>query len=132
MLSTALSFAGESYGDFNDVQFVRNYDGDTITVDIAGLHPLIGKKISVRIDGIDTPEIRGKCEKEKALASKAKRFVEGALTKAKRVDLINVRRGKYFRIVARVVVDEQDFAESLIANGLGVKYDGGHRQDWCQ
>ena len=42
------------------VRYVRNYDGDTITFDIDGLHSIVGKNISVRVLGIDTPEIRGK------------------------------------------------------------------------
>ena len=57
---------------FNCVKFVKNYDGDTITVDIPNVHSFFGNNISVRVRGIDTPEVRGKspCEKDWAQAAK--------------------------------------------------------------
>jgi micrococcal nuclease len=67
------------------VSFVKNYDGDTITVNIPGQHPVFGNEISVRIKGIDTPEIRSKssCEKEKSRI--AKRLVGERLEAAKSI-----------------------------------------------
>jgi len=59
----ALSFS-KDYGDYQGAVYVSNYDGDTIKFDLPGLHPIIGKKINIRVNGIDTPEIRGKCEGE--------------------------------------------------------------------
>ena len=50
---------------------VSVYDGDTLTVD-ASPWPGFTVRTSVRIDGIDTPEIRGKCDAEKALAVQAR------------------------------------------------------------
>ncbi len=50
---------------------VRVYDGDTLTVD-AHPWPHITVRTSVRVDGIDAPEIRGKCDSEKALAREAR------------------------------------------------------------
>ncbi len=54
--------------DFNNVTYHRCYDGDTCALTIPGVHPLFGEKIAVRIAGIDTPEIKGKCDQEKVLA----------------------------------------------------------------
>ena len=54
----------KSYGDYQGAVYLRNYDSDTIPFDLPGLHPIIGEKISIRVNGIDTPEMRGKCEKE--------------------------------------------------------------------
>ena len=34
-------------------------------------------KLTVRLAGADTPELRGKCEREKKLAREARRFAEG-------------------------------------------------------
>ena len=48
--------------DFNNVTFHCWYDGDTCMFTIPGVHPLFGEKISVRIAGIDTPEIKSKRE----------------------------------------------------------------------
>ncbi len=104
LLSPTLSFA-KSYGDIQGAVYVRNYDGDTITFNLPGLHPIIGEKISIRINGIDTPEIRGKCEKEKYDAQQTKEMVADILKDAERIDLKNIERGKYFRIVADVFVE---------------------------
>ena len=98
----------KTYGDILDVKYVRNYDGDTITFNIKGVHPLLGQNVSVRLRGVDTPEIRGRCQEERELAKKAKGFVAKVLMRAKRINLRRVARGKYFRIVADVEVDGRD------------------------
>ena len=87
------------------VKYVRNYDADTVTFNIPKVHPLLGKKVNIRVSGVDTPEIRtkNKCEKEKA--RNAKKLVANLFKHAKRIDLENIKRGKYFRIVADVIID---------------------------
>lgn len=116
------------------MKYIKNYDADTITVDIPGLHPLIGKKMNIRVRGVDTPEIRtkNKCEKEKG--RHAKKLVKSLLKKAKRIDLVNIERGKYFRIVADVVLDGKNLTSYLVKNGLGYPYDGGTKKkvNWCK
>lgn len=118
---------------FRCVKYVKNYDGDTITVDIPDIHPLLGKNISVRIRGIDTPEIKGSksCEKETARA--AKRLVESYLKRASHIELQNIDRDKYFRILADVVADGKSVSDVLIKNRLATAYDGGTKVavDWC-
>ncbi len=116
------------YGSFSHVEYVGNYDGDTITFRIQGVHPIIGENIKVRIRGVNTPEIRGKCEKERLLATEARDFVARVLGKAKKIELRNVARGKYFRIVADVFVDGRNLKVLLLERGLGVPYDGGRKR----
>ena len=121
------------YGDFSDVQFLYCYDGDTCTFSIPGVHPLIGERISVRIKGIDTPEIKGKCIQEKLRAKAVRDLVNQLLRRANRIDLIAVSREKYFRILASVVADGQDISSTLINNGLAVGYLGGTKiKNWCE
>lgn len=115
----------KNYGDINNVEYVRNYDGDTITVNITGVHDIIGNEISVRVRGLDTPEIRGKCEDEKILAKESKYFVGELLSKSKKINLLNIARGKYFRIVADVQYDDKNLTDTLIEEGYAVPYDGG-------
>lgn len=43
------------------------YDGDTFRANIKGYPRIVGYKMSIRIFGIDTPEMRAKCSKEKEL-----------------------------------------------------------------
>ena len=132
LFSPTISFA-KSYGDIQGAIYVRNYDGDTITFNLPGLHPIIGEKISIRVNGIDTPETRGKCEKEKYDAQQTKEMVADILMDAEQIDLKNIERGKYFRIVADVIVDGESLADILIETGLAVPYDGGTKgKDWCE
>lgn len=122
----------ENYGNFYEVEFVRAYDGDTIYVNISNIPPLFGDGIPVRLAGIDTPEIRGKCAREKKLAQKAKNFVVNILANAKQINLINVDRGKYFRIIADVQVDGVSISQALLDNNLAYPYDGTiKKRSWC-
>jgi endonuclease YncB( thermonuclease family) len=42
-------------------------------------------------------------------------------------------RGKYFRIVGRLIADGVDIADLLIERQLAVLYDGGTKtKDWCE
>jgi len=111
----------------------RVYDGDTFFVTFTHWHPVVGKNLGVRINGIDTPEIRTKSTKEKELAKEAKAFVIDMLSEAKQVKLLNVKRGKYFRLVADVVADNKYVADELIKEGLAIPYDGGTKtKDWSK
>ena len=119
--------------NFRCVQYVSNYDGDTITVNIAGVHPLVGNKVNVRVAGIDTPEIRTRKQCEKQIGKAAKQLVANLLSKARRIDLQDVERGKYFRIVANVIVDGRNLKDELLRRGLAYPYDGGKKPkvNWC-
>lgn len=119
---------------FQCVKYVKNYDADTVTFNIPNIHPLIGEMVNIRVRGVDTPEIKTKnqCEKEKA--RHAKKLVENLFKNAKRIDLQNIERGKYFRIVADVILDGKSLSHYLLKNGLAVSYNGGTKQniDWCK
>jgi micrococcal nuclease len=138
MTMATLSFAEEGCKhdktNFKCVQYVKNYDADTITFNIPNTHPLFGEKINIRVLGVDTPEIKtkNKCEKQKAIL--AKKEVETLLKNAKRIDLRNLKRGKYFRVVADVMVDGKSLTEFLLKNGHAYSYDGGKKKkmDWCK
>lgn len=127
----ALATPAQAY-TFESVEWVRCYDGDSCTFNLTNTHPLFGTRIPVRLLGIDTPEIRGKCEAEKVAARVAKEFVTDKLRRAKTIDLRGAIRGKYFRIVADVTVDGQSLSEMLLHKGLAVKYDGGRKTPYCE
>lgn len=125
--------AKQNYGNIVVDEVTSIYDGDTFRVNINSYPPIIGKKISIRLNGVDTPEIRGKCEKEKLLARKAKQLTVSTLRNAKKIELKNMQKGKYFRIVADVYTDNKSLSDILIENQLAVKYDGGTKiKDWCK
>lgn len=118
---------------FRDVTYISNYDGDTITVDIPGAHPLFGYHISVRVLGVDTPEIKGKAPCERERAQEAKEAVANFLKSARQIDLVNVGKDKYFRILADVLADGRSLRDHLLSRKLAYPYDGGTKQtiDWC-
>ena len=120
------------------------YDGDTIKTTINKL-PAPLNRISIRILGIDTPEMpaksyattgrlgRSRCVREAELAIKAKARVAELLANNTEMIVSNYAWGKYGgRIVASVSVDGVDIATDLINRGLAVSYDGGTKiKDWC-
>ena len=124
--------AAPQYGTVTVSKLISVYDGDTFRVDIASLPPIVGKNIAIRVNGVDTPEIRGKCLYEKNLALKARDFVRGKLANAKEIKLTNLQRGKYFRVVANVLVDGVSLEQELLDNELAYDYDGGKKSSWCK
>lgn len=122
-----------NYGSFNNVTVVSNYDGDTLTVDIPDVPAIFGDNMKVRILGIDTPEIKSKCEKEHMLAVAAKELIYTITRDNPSVTLLNIKRDKYFRILADVQTTKGDLATILLDSGLAVKYDGGTKEkNWCE
>ncbi len=119
---------------FHCVEYTKNYDGDTFTVNIPLVHPLIGSKITVRVDGIDSPEMDGDGACERQLAYRAQQEAERILSNARRIDLVDIKRDKYFRVLATVEADGRNLGDHLIRMGLAVPYDGGIKAptNWCR
>ena len=122
--------ADTTYGTVTVSEVVAIYDGDTFTANIAGWPPLIGERVKVRVAGIDCPEMRDDRPEVKALARKAKQFTVARLRAAQTIELRDMRRGKYFRILADVYCDGESLAEALLAAGLAKPYEGGTRPEW--
>ena len=146
-LALLISLSGLKASDEGiQVKYLRNYDGDTITVELTELgemdkdskFSLFWKKMSVRVNGVDTPEIRTRCAQEKVLGKQAKALVKDVLKDAEYLSLRNVKRGKYFRIVADIIInpgtpDEVNLKDILLESGLAVAYDGGKKtKNWCE
>ena len=123
--------AAPEYGTVTVSRVISVYDGDTFRVDIDSLPPIVGKNIPIRLNGVDTPEIQGKCQYEKDLALKARNFVRSKLANAKVIKLTNLQRGKYFRVVADVMIDGDSLEQELLENKLAYKYTGGKKSSWC-
>ena len=122
--------ADKIYEDVVINEVVNIYDGDTFTVNIYCWPNIIGKNISIRIYGIDTPEIRGTEGVVKKLALDAKKMTSYYLLSADVVELRSIRRGKYFRIIADVYIDGVSLGNILIKAGLAKAYHGGKRPAW--
>ena len=74
-------------------ELVEVIDGDTFR---ARLDIWLGQSVTVkvRLKGVDTPEMNGKCAAEKKLARQAKAFAENWLRK-NQAQLVNVHYGTY-------------------------------------
>lgn len=131
LISFSVLSEEKKYGDVVVSKVESIYDGDTFTVTINKWPILIGEKIDIRVNGVDTPEMKGHCDFEKAKAIEAKAFTVAFLTTDKKIYLKNLGRDKYFRIDADVVVNGKSLADELIKAKLGKPYDGGTKESWC-
>ena len=112
-------------------QIAEVYDGDTFKINLPQQVPIFGDKLSIRLAGVDTPEMKGTSDEVKALAKQARELTEKALQNADQIELRNPQRGKYFRIVSEVWIDGESLADMLKAKGLAKDYDGeGARPEW--
>lgn len=113
----------------DDIKYI--YDGDTFFL----ICPDCPKgKLGVRVMGVDTPELRGRCQTEKQKARLAKQFAVAKLRAANKIVLIpNPKRryDRYQRLLANVVIDGEDLGAALIGEGLGRPYGGEKRKSWC-
>ena len=113
-------------------EIISVYDGDTVTANISSIYKELEIMMPIRLKGIDTPEIRGKCHKEIILAMKAKSFLMARIKRGNSFELKNVTKGKYFRIVGTLYIDGIDVNQELIKAGLARRYNGQtKRMGWC-
>lgn len=112
-------------------EILRVYDGDTVD---AKIRVWIGQEIetSVRIDGIDAPEIKGKCAKERIQAEKARQELIRILNN-EAVAIYNIRLEKYAgRVLAQVQTARGiNVGQHMIEKGLARAYHGKARLPWC-
>ena len=107
---------------------IKVYDGDTITVQFKLPYKKSKLyKISVRLNGIDCPELKTKNEIEKQCSQIAKQKVSDLLM-GKTVQFKNVGMEKYGRLLADVYYNDKCVNEWLLDNHLAIKYDGGTKQ----
>lgn len=110
---------------FENVSIASIYDGDTFKINLNCSLAIYCEKVPVRVRGVDTPEIKGKTEREKKLAKKAKEFTKNFLAQEP-VNLSNCGRDKYFRLLCDVTNGQgKNLAQELIKNDLGYSYEGG-------
>ena len=106
---------------------IKVYDGDTIT--IASKLPFKKSsdiyRFSVRLNGIDTPEMKGKgiTDDEKKAAQEAQKFVSDLILN-KYVTLKNIKNEKYGRILADVYINNTHLNELLVIERYALPYKG--------
>jgi endonuclease YncB( thermonuclease family) len=131
-LSLAFAVQTKTYGNVTVNRVISVYDGDTLRVAIDNYPAIIGDNMPVRIFGIDTPELNSKDNQERAAAYRARNYLRSLLKGAKVIELRNIRREKYFRLLADVYADGQSVGELLLKKGYAVRYDGGTKQKFVK
>lgn len=110
---------------------IKVYDGDTITVATKFKNDNTIYRFSVRLNGIDSPEIKGKniSEDEKNAAQASKEFLSNLILN-KSVELKNVQnmqKEKFGRVLADVYLGDINVNQLMIDKKFAVKYDGGNK-----
>jgi endonuclease YncB( thermonuclease family) len=77
--------------------------------------------------------VRSKCPLEKTKAIQARDYLRDVLASGEVIELHNVERGKYFRLVAYVIVDGKDISQIMLEKQLARPYDGKRKRlSWCE
>jgi len=111
---------------------LRVIDGDTFEARVH-LWPGLDITTRVRLRGIDTPELRARCDAERAQAEAARDALRTILDQGE-VRIAQVTPDKYG---GRVVADAftratPDVSTALLESGVARRYGGGRRDGWCR
>tara|TARA_B110000438_G_C15682929_1_gene593219 strand:- start:517 stop:975 length:459 start_codon:yes stop_codon:yes gene_type:complete len=104
------------------------YDGDTIT--IASKLPYRNSPVyrwSLRIYGIDCPEMRTRNETEKNIAQIAQKKLEGLILH-KTVELKDIKYDKYGRLLSDVYYNKKSISDMMLTERLAVPYFGKKKE----
>ena len=103
----------QRYPDVKVSRLLRVIDGDTFRCDIDEHSAIAGKNISIRLRGINTPELRSRNPEERKSANLEKQRLFDLLNNARVIELRNIDRDKYFRIDADVYIDGEPLLPKL-------------------
>lgn len=116
---------------FSGVKVQSVYDGDTFTVTLPGVPAVFGESIGIRIEGMDTAELKDKRACAKRAAGEAQETLRLLLNSSEHVDLIDCQRDKFFRLRCAVRTDSGlDVSAFMITSGFAVPYSGATRPAW--
>ena len=108
---------------FRAVTYLRTIDGDTVVFNVKSLHPIFGVKLSIRVRGVDTPELRSKDANLKAVAYQARDFTKNLMDGATRYRLSKCVKGTFSRIVCDISSSKtKNLGNALLKAGLAVIY----------
>jgi len=103
------------------LKVTKVHDGDTFKVNLNCDLDLFCKDIPIRPTGYDAVELTSAENKADAIA--AREQLRDLLINAQRIELRNVKRGKYFRLVADVYIDNIKLSDIMLDTGLVKPYD---------
>ena len=114
---------------------VHVYDGDTVHVvfKMPGIGADTCYKWVIRLNGIDTPEIKSKNANEKSKAVESRDFLKGKI-----LDKIIIVEcsdfDKYGRLLGEIYLEEngKTLSQMMIEGGYAKPYDGGTKKGWAE
>ena len=112
-------------------EVLRVIDGDTFEARVH-IWPGMAVTTRVRLRGIDAPELRARCDDERARAQAAR----DGLAKILREGAVGISRVGQDKYGGRVDADVStattpDVSAALLERGLARRYSGGRRASWC-
>ena len=110
---------------------IKVYDGDTITICARFYEGSPLYRFSIRLRGIDSPEIRGKSEKEKEMGIKSRDALH-ILIYGKIITLRNLNTEKYGRVLADIYLEDLHINQWLLDNHYAIPYDGGKKMPFSE
>ncbi len=99
---------------------VKVYDGDTITVDFDLGFGIVLKKQTIRLLGINTPEVRGEEKASGIISRDALR--QRILGKQVVIKTSKDKKGKYGRWLGEVFMADENINKWLISEGYAKEY----------
>ena len=112
---------------FTECKVIGVYDGDTITVAAFLKKDPQCYKFKVRLNGIDSPEMRGSSPNEKQHALQSRDALKAKIMdKIITLDITGLE--KYGRILATVYYKGENMNEWLLKNNYAIPYDGGTKK----
>ena len=138
VITCAITFSTLSHGEQFTAKYLTCYDGDTCTINLIKnavtgdkVLAFFGDSVKIRLAGIDTPEMRGKCAKEKKLAIKARDYLNYILDNAKMLIVDMQERDAFGRYLAHVYADNVDINNLMLTTGYARLEQAGYH-DWCK
>lgn len=99
------------------------WDGDTFRANLGNCgRDLFCNNIRIRLNKIDTPEIRSKSKSERFAATIARDKLNEILSTSYLIELKDCQRGKYFRLVCDVLADGLSVSDILVTEGVAKLY----------
>lgn len=131
LLPFATAEAGETVAGPVEARVLRVIDGDSFVAE-ARVWPGHTVTVSVRIRGIDAPELRSRCAAERAAATNAREALRSLIGEGP-VALTNIGGGKYYgRVLSDVMAaDGRPVATIMLSTANARPYGGGARTSSC-
>ena len=113
---------------------IKVYDGDSITIAAKPYANYPVYRFSIRLNGIDTPELRTSNENEKKHGIIARDALKEKILD-KIVTLKNVDSEKYGRLLADIYLGDENICQWMIEQNYAIRYDGGTKvkpKEWFE